>query len=48
MKPTQFFPTVMIVLAVGAAITYAYAGIHNWRMILYWIAAAVLNFVVTY
>jgi len=43
----RVFPTVMIVLSVGASIAYAADGT-NWRMAVYWAAAAVLNYVVTW
>lgn len=42
----KFFPTVMIVLQLGAAIVWFYAG--DRRKCLYWLAAAVLTFAVTY
>lgn len=43
---TKVFPTMMIVLSVGAAVMWALDG--NWRMTLYWGAAACLTFSVTY
>jgi uncharacterized membrane protein len=43
---TKVFPTILIILDVCAAITYIPSG--NWRMAVYWIAAAVLTFAVTY
>ena len=42
----KFFPTLIIVLNLGA--TAMYAANCNVRMALYWLAAAVLNIVVTY
>ena len=44
----KFFPTLLIALSLGSAIVYASKGLDNWRMILYWLAAAVLTTVVTY
>lgn len=46
MKPQHIFPALLIVLDVGAAIMYATAG--DVRKTVYWIAAAVLNIVVTF
>ena len=46
MKTELIFPTIMIVLNIGAAIMYAIKG--NIRMMIYWIAAAVLTSCVTY
>jgi len=42
----KIFPTTMIILALGASVTYAIDG--DWRKTVYWLAAATLNFVVTY
>lgn len=42
----KFFPTLLIVLDVGAAL--AYAKNKDWRKVIYWIAAAVLNITVTF
>lgn len=40
------FPIILIILDLGAAIAY---GIHtDWKMSIYWIAAAVLNVCVTF
>lgn len=44
----RFFPTVLIVLNVLAAIGYGLHGWHEWRKIVYWLAAAVLTYTVTY
>lgn len=45
----RFFPTILIVLDVLSAGVYAYTGgFSEWRMILYWLAAALLTFVVTW
>lgn len=46
MKPQYIFPIILIALNVGAAIFYATAK--DWRMAIYWIAAAVLNASVTF
>lgn len=43
---TKIFPTILIILDVCAAITYIPSG--NWRMVVYWGAAAILTTVVTY
>ena len=43
---SKIFPTILIVLDIAAAIGYIPTG--NWRMITYWIAAAVLTTVVTW
>lgn len=43
---TKFFPTILIVLDICAALAYIPSG--NWRMIVYWVAAAVLTVTVTY
>lgn len=42
----KIFPTLLILLDVGAAI--AYAKSKDWRKVIYWIAAAVLNITVTF
>jgi len=46
MKLQHIFPIVLIALDVGAALSYIPVG--DWRKIVYWIAAAVLNAVVTF
>ena len=46
MKPQYIFPAILIALNIGAAIVYASAK--DWRMVIYWIAAAVLNAAVTF
>lgn len=43
---TKVFPTILILLDICASITYF--GTRNWRMTIYWLAAAVLTTVVTY
>ncbi len=48
MISVKFFPTLMIALSLGASVAYAIKGFDNWRMIVYWIAAATLTAVVTY
>jgi uncharacterized membrane protein len=40
------FPIILIALDVGAAIVYATQS--DWKMMTYWIAAAVLNVCVTF
>ena len=45
-KSTYIFPIVLIVLDVGAAIVNAYN--RQWKMVVYWLAAAVLNAAVTF
>jgi len=42
----KIFPTVLIVIDVLASMVYVSKG--DWRKTLYWIAAAVLTFVITY
>lgn len=48
MITVKFFPTLLIVLDVLAAVGYGLQGWHEWRKVIYWLAAAVLTFVVTY
>jgi len=43
---TKVFPTILIILNVCAALAYIPAM--DWRKVVYWIAAAVLTYVVTY
>lgn len=43
---SKIFPTIMIVLSIGAGIGYAVKG--DARHAIYWFAAAVLNISVTY
>lgn len=40
------FPLLLIVLDLGAAAVYGFSG--DWRKLIYWIAAAVLNITVTF
>lgn len=40
------FPLLLIVLDLGAAAVYGFSG--DWRKLIYWIAAAVLNVTVTF
>lgn len=42
----KFFPTLLILMDIGAAIVYAKH--RDWRKVIYWIAAAVLNAAVTF
>ena len=46
MRSEWIFPTLLLVLDVAAAIPYATKG--NWRMAIYWLAAATLTACVTY
>jgi len=46
MKSEYVFPTVLIALDVLAAVLYAVKC--NWRMMIYWLAAATLTACVTY
>ena len=40
------FPTILILLDLGAAVMYALSG--DFKMTIYWVAAAVLNCCVTF
>ena len=42
----KFFPTILMILDIFAAVFYIPDG--NWRKVAYWMAAAILTFVVTY
>ena len=45
----RIIPTILTVIDVLAAIAYAvHGGASEWRMVAYWLAAAVLTFVVTW
>ena len=46
MKTQHIFPLILITLNIGAAIFYATSN--DWRMVIYWTAAAVLNASVTF
>ena len=46
MKAEYIFPTMLIVLDVCSALPYAFRA--NWRMAIYWLAAATLTACVTY
>ncbi len=46
MKTEFIFPILLIVLDVGAAIVYGVNG--DWKKVIYWVAAAVLNAAVTF
>ena len=46
MKPEYVSPTILIALDITAALVYA--AICNWRMTIYWLAAATLTACVTY
>ena len=43
---TKIFPTILIALDLGAAVVYGISG--DWRKVVYWTAAAVLNAAVTF
>jgi len=42
----RLFPLLLIVLDVGAAFVWLYFA--NWRMFIYWLAAALLTAVITF
>lgn len=45
----RILPTILTVIDVLAAIAYAvHGGAAEWRMVVYWMAAAALTFVVTW
>ena len=46
MKSEYLFPTILIIIDLLSAIVYACK--QDWRMFIYWIAAAVLNAAVTF
>lgn len=46
MKQQYIFPVILIALDVGAAIMSVPVG--DWRKVIYWLAAAVLNASVTF
>lgn len=46
MRSAHIFPTVLMALDIAAAIPYAVE--RNWRMMVYWLAAATLTACVTY
>lgn len=46
MKLQHIFPVALIIADLGAAVVYGFAG--DWRKVIYWIAAAVLNITVTF
>lgn len=46
MKRENIFPTVLVALVVCASIPYAVKC--NWRMMMYWLAAATLTACMTY
>ena len=43
---TKFFPTLLIILDLGASVVYLYDL--DWRRAIYWLAAAVLTATVTF
>lgn len=46
MKPQYIFPLILIALDIGAAVMSVPVG--DWRKVIYWVAAAVLNAAVTF
>ena len=45
----RILPTILTVIDVLAAIAYAFhGGLAEWRMVVYWMAAALLTLVVTW
>ena len=46
MNKQYIFPTLLMMLDIGAAIMYCISG--DWKKTIYWIAAAVLNAAVTF
>jgi hypothetical protein len=46
MFTAKLFPTILIILDVLAAVMYVPSG--DWRHVVYWLAAAILTFTVTY
>ena len=43
---TYLFPCILIALDLGASVVYGIDG--DWRKVIYWIAAAILNVTVTF
>lgn len=46
MQSKHFFPALLILLQICAGVMYVPSG--DWRMSVYWFAAAVLNIAVTF
>ena len=46
MKSQYIFPVILILLDIGAGIVYGCQG--DWKKLVYWLAAAVLNITVTF
>ena len=46
MMPEKFFPIILIALDIGASVVYAFQ--FDWRRSLYWFAACVLTYCVTF
>ena len=44
----KLFPTIMIILGVLSALSYAIKDMSDWRHIGYWLAASFLTYCVTY
>lgn len=43
----KFFPTILILLDVAAALVYAFTD-GKWQDIVYWLAAAILTYTITF
>lgn len=43
---SKIFPSIMILMSLGAAIMYLYEG--DWRRVTYWLAASILTASVTF
>lgn len=46
MRKEYIFPLILILLDVCAAVVYGFSG--DWKKVIYWLAAAVLNAAVTF
>ncbi len=46
MRADKLFPALLILLQAAAGVAYIPSG--DWRMVVYWFAAAVLNVAVTF
>ena len=47
MRREQIFPLVLIILDIAAALVYAFTT-HDFRKVVYWIAAAIIGITVTF
>ena len=45
-KSVYLFPCLLMALDVAAAVVYGFSG--DWKKVIYWVAAAVLNAAVTF